>query len=50
MKLITTIMEENTALKTKLAEIVAIETRKRSYNRLTNKAKRKRGHVKILKH
>jgi hypothetical protein len=30
--LITTIIEEDTALKTKLAEIVARETRKRSYN------------------
>jgi len=31
-KLITTIMEDDTALKTKLAEIVARETRKRYYN------------------
>jgi hypothetical protein len=31
-KLITTIIEEDTALKTKLAEIVARETRRRSYS------------------
>jgi hypothetical protein len=31
-KLITTIMEEDSALKTKLAEIVAKETRRRRYN------------------